>query len=246
MKFYDVKGTSPGIYLIKNTLNNKIYIGSTKNLRTRMRLHINKLKRKVHDNGKIQNCYNKYGDIFDIEILENCSEDMLIEREQYYMDNFKPYYNISPMAGRTSGYVQSEESRKKMSISKRKLFKDGFVIWNKGMSPSIETRNKISKTLMGRFGGEKHPLYGKPRRKETREKISKAISLRKGKYSGKRGRIFKLDKNTLEIISVYPSAIVAASNLNRQSNIRCTAQKICFSIKKNWCAYGFKWRLEKS
>ena len=93
MKFYDVKGTSPGIYLIKNTLNNKIYIGSTKNLRTRMRLHINKLKRKVHDNGKIQNCYNKYGDIFDIEILENCSEDMLIEREQYYMDNFKPYYN---------------------------------------------------------------------------------------------------------------------------------------------------------
>jgi len=42
----------------------------------------------------------KYGySGFKLEILEFCDIDLLMEREKYYMDLFKPEYNLLPNPG---------------------------------------------------------------------------------------------------------------------------------------------------
>jgi group I intron endonuclease len=56
----------------------------------------------------------KYGYAkFSLEILEYCEPSKCIEREQYYIDLFKPKYNILPTAGSSLGFKHSEESKKK-------------------------------------------------------------------------------------------------------------------------------------
>lgn len=91
-----------GIYIIKNTINNKFYIGSASvKLRLRINHHISSLKRGEHKNIKLQRAYNKYGEnSFVIEILEICNENIL-EREQHYLDGMEAVekgYNINPLA----------------------------------------------------------------------------------------------------------------------------------------------------
>jgi group I intron endonuclease len=53
-----------------------------------------------------------------LEILEYCSKQESIEREQYYMDLFKPEYNILTIAGSPLGRKLSIESRAKIAKSK--------------------------------------------------------------------------------------------------------------------------------
>jgi group I intron endonuclease len=55
--------------------------------------------------------YNK----FSLDILEYCDKFNLIEREQYYLDNLKPEYNISKIAGSRIGCKHSEKTKKLIS-----------------------------------------------------------------------------------------------------------------------------------
>jgi hypothetical protein len=62
----------------------------------------------------------KYGyDKFKLDILEYCGKDILLKREQYYIDTLKPEYNLSLVAVSRLGFKHSEESRKKISESKK-------------------------------------------------------------------------------------------------------------------------------
>jgi group I intron endonuclease len=47
---------------------------------------------------------------FSLDILEYCSVEDVIEREQYYLDTYKPKYNILKPAGSSLGYVHNESS----------------------------------------------------------------------------------------------------------------------------------------
>lgn len=54
----------------------------------------------------------KYGNsAFRFEILEHCDPNVLIEREQYYLDLLKPEYNILKAAGNRAGFVHSEATK---------------------------------------------------------------------------------------------------------------------------------------
>lgn len=53
MKYY--------IYIIKNTINNKVYVGSTKNIKTRKYSHFRLLKNNSHHSHYLQKSFNKYG-----------------------------------------------------------------------------------------------------------------------------------------------------------------------------------------
>lgn len=115
-----------GIYQIKNIVNNKIYIGSTKNFKKRYHEHSHLLRKGIHQNRYLQNAYNKYGeDNFIIELIEICKEDELKIREQYYIDSLNPEYNITKEVIRNT---PSKESRELMSISRIKGFKEGKII----------------------------------------------------------------------------------------------------------------------
>lgn len=98
------KNVKSGIYKITNIINNKFYIGSSCNIRVRYNEHIRELLKNNHPNKKLQNSFNKHGrNNFKFEILAICPVEYLIKLEQWFIDNQKPFYNISPTAGNNYG-----------------------------------------------------------------------------------------------------------------------------------------------
>ncbi len=139
------------IYRIKNLLNNKGYIGQTKNFRKRLNNHSMYLNKGTHCNSLLQRAFNKYGcNCFIIEILEYVTLENLTEREQYWCDFYESYnrdkgYNFlidvrSPWYG-----PKSEEHKRKIGMS------------NRGGKRSKETRHKMSIARIGRFKGKENP-----------------------------------------------------------------------------------------
>jgi group I intron endonuclease len=112
-----------GIYQIVNKINQKKYIGSSIRLLGRKKRHFSELNCNIHHSQALQRAYNKYGkDNFNFFILEYCEDEKLLEREQYYLDNLKPEYNICKIAGNCLGIKQSKESIDKRNISLQKYW----------------------------------------------------------------------------------------------------------------------------
>lgn len=137
-----------GIYKITNTINGKIYIGSAYNISNRFSVHKYTLKNNKHKNKHLQYAWNKYGEkAFIFEILEITSKNLIIEREQYWIDLYLPYkkdigYNIANVAGNTAGIKASDETRKKQSESAKKRPKRTL---------SLEDCKKISERYKGQI-----------------------------------------------------------------------------------------------
>ena len=51
---------------------------------------------------------------FSLDILEYCSKEDVIKREQHYLDIYKPKYNILKTAGSCLGFVHTENSLSKL------------------------------------------------------------------------------------------------------------------------------------
>lgn len=103
-----------GIYRWINRVTKESYIGSSVNITRRLRKYF--CKGYLNDRLSIYNSniyrallnYN-YSN-FSLEILEYCDKESLIKREQYYIDNFKPEYNICKTAGSMLGFKHSKET----------------------------------------------------------------------------------------------------------------------------------------
>ena len=75
------------VYAIKNILNGKMYIGSTKYFHARWKSHNWYLEHGTHKNDHLQKSYLKYGaDNFSHFAIEKCEPDKLEEREQFWID----------------------------------------------------------------------------------------------------------------------------------------------------------------
>jgi len=107
------------IYKIKNLLNEKFYIGKTKknpNERFKEHFYLSK-KSKTHFHKAIK----KYGfQNFQVEILEvvDCN-DLLNEKEKYWIEKLKPSYNKTLGGDGVVGYTYTEEHKQNMSLSKK-------------------------------------------------------------------------------------------------------------------------------
>lgn len=112
-----------GIYTIKNIVNNKIYIGSSVNIKRRWDAHKTALKHNKHKAVYLQRSYNKYGkDNFLFEILEVVKDkNLILTREQYYIDTLNPEYNTCKKAGNTLGFKHSEKTIEKFRIYNKKI-----------------------------------------------------------------------------------------------------------------------------
>lgn len=175
-----------GVYGIAAPSGN-LYVGSSKNIRTRIKQHYAMLARSNHHSDALQAAYNKYGDNLSPFVLEECAVSDLIAVEQKYIDALKPRYNQSPIAGRIehteemrlkkskalSGMPKSAEHRAKLSLSKT------------GVPASAEARAKMSKTRLGvKFHTEESRAKigavhrGKIVSDETRAKLSAAARRR--------------------------------------------------------------------
>lgn len=109
-----------GVYRILNLVNGKSYVGSSSNIARRFReyLSINYLESQL-EKGRSNICTAllKHGySSFQLEILEYCTSDKAIEREQYFLDKLKPEYNILTTAGSSLGRPHTEEAKAKISL----------------------------------------------------------------------------------------------------------------------------------
>ena len=84
------------IYVIKNTINNKVYIGKTFNtVHCRFKEHIRESRKQRSENRKLYKAIKKYGEEnFFIESLEeNVEEDILCSKEIYYIELYDAFNN---------------------------------------------------------------------------------------------------------------------------------------------------------
>lgn len=123
-----------GIYCIENLINHKKYIGQSIDIEMRWRGHKSELRRSIHINDYLQNAWNKYGeDNFQFYILEECANNIMDDRERYYI----MLYNT---VNRDYGY---------------NLESGGSI--NKTLSDY--TKRKISENHAD-VSGENNPMYG--------------------------------------------------------------------------------------
>ena len=155
-----------GIYMWKNIINQKKYIGSAMNLKIRFREYFNvnylfKNKCMAICCALLKHDYLN----FSLSILEYCEPDKLLIREKYYID-LGAEYNIikNPTLPPMSGRKHSDDTKKKISDTMT------------GKTLSNETKTKISDTMTGKnhtketkkkisdaMTGENNPMHGKPR-----------------------------------------------------------------------------------
>ena len=127
-----------GIYKITNTINEKYYMGSSYNIKNRIRKHFELLKRNSHHSIHLQNAYNKYNKkSFIYETLELCNKNELLIIEQKYLDNiidWKNVYNLNKIASGGSydltNHPNEKMIRKKMSVSNTGKHTKPFYINN--------------------------------------------------------------------------------------------------------------------
>lgn len=163
----DNKGKS-GVYKWTNLTNGKSYVGSSVNLSRRLAQYYNiNILTKYRHNSRIHKGILKYGySNFKLDILEYCDRKDTINREQYYMDTFKPEYNILKFAGSNIGFVHSSETIEKIRMKKL------------GSKHTIETLAN----MMGRTHSEstKSKIRNILATEEVREKMVNAFLKRRG------------------------------------------------------------------
>lgn len=119
-------GQKSGVYKITNTINNKYYIGSTKNFSSRYRTHKYALNKGTNGCRILQQAVTKYGiENFIFSIVKVC-ENYKKEESKILNDNFPPY-NMVLEAGEKRKLAAS--TRKKMSDNMKKRFKERPEIW---------------------------------------------------------------------------------------------------------------------
>ena len=113
-----------GVYKITNLINNKYYIGSSKNVSFRYRTHLFTLKNNVSECTILQKAVNKYGiQNFEFSIVEITSNYK--EKEIELMAINLPSYNCIKET-----FIRreiSEETRLKISLAQINAYKNGRV-----------------------------------------------------------------------------------------------------------------------
>jgi group I intron endonuclease len=151
----------------------------------------------------------KYGySGFKLEILEYCDKDDLLAREQYYLDLFKPEYNIYETAGSPLGYKHTEETMIKLrAIAKKR-------------NESEEERARVGK--LQQYRSEESKKKGS--QKCWREKI---LEINRAK-----ARSVEITNVLTNEKIIYPTLKEAAEGLDVHLNTVKRALKVKSLIKK--------------
>lgn len=179
------------IYTFKNLIDGKIYVGQTKHPGKRKREHLGCAK--DGSEGKLYAAIRKYGEEnFLFEVVENCEDEVVNEREVYwvqYFDSFKCGYNM------TSGgdhFDHSEETKEKIGNHFRgkhlsEEHKQRLREANLGKKPpphTPEVLQRMSESMKGKNTG--------PKSAEHRAKLAEAR--RKWKLTDEQKERIKADK----------------------------------------------------
>jgi hypothetical protein len=195
------------IYKIENLINHKIYIGKTEliNPEERWREHVREAGREGRKHRAIYAAMRKYG-------IENFSFEVLEEtqcpneREQDYIQEYNSYHN---------GYNETlgGDGRSYLVLPEKEII--AFYLKCKNLRKTAEYFHHDVRTI-------RQLLY-----KYNIQRFNSGESLKKP--------VVQIDKNTGEIIQIFPSATEAEKSVPTGQHIN----QVCKGSRKT--AGGYKW-----
>lgn len=207
-----------GIYCIKNLVNGKKYIGQSNNIYKRWKSHVRELDNNCHHNQYLQNAWIKYGkENFIFNILEECTENKLNEKEIFYIDKLHSYnsgYNLTIGGEGRRGYHLTDKQKAKIKNS-RINFKH-----------TEETKKYISKIQIGRKLSDEWKENISKTHKEKIENgtiIPNTINLLN--YTDKCKTPIKCYDSDCNLISEFTDIHTAANDLNVEATNICKVLK---------------------
>lgn len=166
-----------GIYAIKNISTGHLYFGQAKNISRRKSQHLSSLRNNKHGNQHLQNAWNKYGESdFEFYVVEKCDEDLLDEKEMYYINKYNTTdrnfgYNIE--SGGNANKILGKEQRRKIS----------------------EHHADVS--------GARNPFYKKKHSEKTIQRITNNENYINRKHIGEDSHFAKLTEDQAREIKLY-------------------------------------------
>ena len=201
-----------GIYMIRNVVNGKVYVGKSFDIKKRWANHRYELNKGIHVNNHLQSAWNKYGeDSFEFSIIEECSEDELSNKEIYWIKKMNAYRNgynqteggegahlpedVKKKIGEASkNWWSNPENKSKMSEARKgegsfwygKTFPEDMVakLSESHKNPSDEIRQKNSESHKGKKLSEeqKRKISESSKGRTLSEETRKKISEAKTGY----------------------------------------------------------------
>lgn len=185
------------VYVIRNLINDKVYVGQTRNFAKRKAGHLYGVRKGVEH--PLYHSIRKHGEEnFSFEILEECEDVMINEREIHWISHFNSFnsekgYNLTP-GGDGGGwlYVNQNESLRKEK-NKRAARAMNAKTW---ADPEFRKRNSKRMSVMARRlhkeGRSKAPDWtGKTHKEESKRKIGIANSVQqRGEKNSQFGKIW--------------------------------------------------------
>ena len=203
------------IYRIWNDINGKDYIGKTLNtIENRWKEHCRDYKRSRCEKLPLYEAMNKYGiEHFHIEQIEECSSDLLSEREIYWIEQYGSF---------VSGYNATRGGDGKFYVDVDII----CSLWREG--------NNIAQI---------HEITGYDKQTISIHLKNSNVSsdeIENRRQEQQRKVVLQLDKNTNEIINIFPSIKAAARSINKN---HYHISDVCNGKRKT--AYGYKWKFQE-
>lgn len=180
-----------GVYEIRNTLNDKVYVGSSINTSRRLKDHARKLAKGEHESQHLQASWDKYGDdAFKLKLLLICAPKDVLFYEQLIADGFRANekefgYNKRLVVATCAGIKKTEEQKVRLRESARRgpdhhyygrrlsdAAHEAAAEFKKTYKVSDETKAKMRQSSRR---GESHHFYGK----STSEAARKASAVKR-------------------------------------------------------------------
>lgn len=191
-----------GIYSITCIINNKKYIGSSKDFDKSKERHFKNLKYN-RSNPLLQKDYNKFGKenfIFNIEEYVQNDDNLLSEKEEFY---FHKYKTLVKIYGFNYGYNIREANRGGLKFKNHKN-KTKKLIKEKRKEQIFSKEFREKRSLQ--YSGEGNPFYGKKHCEEFCNKV-RGASLEESKQIKKYLLERKLVKDIAKITGKSPKLI---------------------------------------
>ena len=211
------------IYKITNKINGKIYIGKTlKTIEGRWKDHLKDYKRPRFERRPLYSAMKKYGvENFSIEEVEECSSEILSEREIYWIDFYDSF---------RSGYNATKGGDGKPFIDEQEILK----LWKDGKSlkdiAEVIGHSKAQTSQLLRNNG----ILSEDIIKRGHNKYYKSVKM--------------IDINANQVLAIFPSTREAARYLikelklspSNEGGISSHISEACRGKRKT--CQGYKWQ----